>query len=68
VWLIDEYVRIFYNDVWFISPSAPTTTGIRMIVRARGFVFIMHQISIMGAAFYTVIINKQFVHPWESSV
>jgi hypothetical protein len=23
VWLIDEYVRIFHNDVWFIPPRAP---------------------------------------------
>jgi hypothetical protein len=25
VWLIDEYVRIFRIDVWFIPPNDPTS-------------------------------------------
>jgi hypothetical protein len=40
VWLIDEYVRIFRSDVWFIPPTDPTTTDIIIITRIRGLVFI----------------------------
>jgi hypothetical protein len=42
-------------------PSVPTATGIKIIVRASDFAFTRYEISIMGSAFYTAIINKQFV-------
>jgi hypothetical protein len=42
VWLIDGYVRIFRNDVWFIPPKAPTVTDIRIVS-------IKYETSIMGA-------------------
>jgi hypothetical protein len=40
VWLIDEYVRIFRNDVWFIPLKAPTITDIRIISEVGKFIFI----------------------------
>lgn len=59
---MDEYVRIFRNDVWFIPPRAPTITDARIIIDVDKLIFIRYEISIMGAAFCTVIINKQFIH------
>jgi hypothetical protein len=58
VWMIDEYVKIFRNDVWFIPPSAPMTTDIRIIVRDC----MRYGIIIMSAVFCTAIINKHFAH------
>jgi hypothetical protein len=40
VWLIDEYVKIFRSDVWFIPPTDPIITDIMMITRVAGFIFI----------------------------
>jgi hypothetical protein len=31
VWLIDEYVKIFHSDVWFIPPREPMITDIMMV-------------------------------------
>jgi hypothetical protein len=40
VWLIDEYVRIFRSDVWFIPPTEPTITDAITIIRIRELTFI----------------------------
>jgi hypothetical protein len=62
VWLIDEYVRIFRKDVWFIPPIAPTIIDVIIIILVMRLVFIRYEINIIGAIFWIVIINKQFIH------
>jgi hypothetical protein len=62
VWLIDEYVKIFRSDVWFIPPVDPTSTDVNIINSVWRFSFSKYDVKIIGAAFCIVISNKQFIH------
>jgi anti-sigma-K factor RskA len=48
-------------NVWFI-PSKDPTVSFGIISRVGKFIFIIYEISIMGADFCTVIISKQLFH------
>jgi hypothetical protein len=62
VWLIDEYVRIFRSDVWFIPPTDQTSTDISTIDNVGKFIFNKYVVKFIGAIFCTVIVSKQFIH------
>jgi hypothetical protein len=51
VWLIDEYVRIFRSDVWFIPPVDLTRTDVRTIDSVGSLNFNKYDVKIIGAIF-----------------
>jgi hypothetical protein len=60
VWLINEYFTILRSDVSFIPHKDPTIIDVRIVSKVSRFIFSKYEIKIIGAAFCTVIINKQF--------
>lgn len=51
VWLMEEYVKIFRIDVWFIPPIDPTITDAVIIPDVKVLISIRYDVSIIGAAF-----------------
>jgi hypothetical protein len=45
VWLMEEYVRIFRIDVWFIPPIDPTITDARMIADVKILVYLHREVT-----------------------
>jgi hypothetical protein len=62
MWLIDEYVKIFRSDVWFIPPIDPTNTDVNTVNSVGRFSFNKYGVKIIVQFFCIFIINKQFIH------
>ena len=58
VWLMDEYVRIFRIDVWFVPPIDPTISDVSIIAAVK--VLISMRYDNIGAAFWIVISSVVF--------
>ena len=62
VWLMDEYVRIFRIDVWFVPPIDPTISDVSIIAAVKVLISMRYDVNIIGAAFWIVISSVQFFH------